>query len=133
MWSATVNGAAVVPVTDAKREFDSVAADGDPNAVLTIDLKLASRSKDPKHVTAAAPLVAAPVMLAEWKLEPDTNQRLVYRTRIVTPIGGVPDISGFAGVARIFGGNDAAHASYLFLLVYRVGSVRGGGMALGES
>jgi hypothetical protein len=117
LWSASVNGAAVVPVTDAKANLIPLPQHADPNAVLTIDLKLASRSKDPKRVTAGTPLVGAPVMLAEWKVEPDTNQRLVYDRGSLTPVGGVPDISGFAGAARMFGGNDAAHAWYLFLLV----------------
>ena len=117
LWFASVNGTAVVPVTNATANLIPLPQHADPNAILTIDLKLASRSKDPKRVTAGTPLVGAPVMLAEWKVEPDTNQRLVYDRGSLTPIGGVPDISGFAGVARIFGGNDAAHAWYLFLLV----------------
>jgi hypothetical protein len=117
LWSASVNGVAVVPVTDAKANLIPLPQHGDPNAILTIDVKLASRSKDPRRVTAGTPLVGAPVMLAEWKVEPDTNQRLVYDRGSLTPIGGVPDTSGFAGVARMFGGNDAAHAWYLFLLV----------------
>jgi len=117
LWSASVNGVAVVPVTDAKANLIPLPQHADPNAILAIDVKLASRSKDPKRVTAGTPLVGAPVMLAEWKVEPDTNQRLVYDRGSLTPIGGVPDISGFAGVARMFGGNDAAHAWYLFLLV----------------
>ena len=33
----------------------------------------------------AAPIVAAPVMLAEWKLEPDEGQRLIYQTGTLTP------------------------------------------------
>ena len=65
-------------------------------------LKLAERSKSPKRVKVATPIVAAPVMLAEWKLEPDTAQRLVYRKGSLTPVGGVADVSGFAGLARIF-------------------------------
>ncbi len=75
--------------------------------VLAIDLKLAERSKNPKRVKVATPIVAAPVMLAEWKLEPDTAQRLVYRDGSLTPVGGVADVSGFAGLARMFGRRDA--------------------------
>jgi hypothetical protein len=115
LWSASINGAAVVPVTNATANLIPLPQHTDPNAVLTIDLKLASRSKDPKRVTAGTPLVGAPVMLAEWKVEPDTNQRLVFERGSLTPVGGVADISGFAGVARMFGGNGAAHAWYLFL------------------
>ncbi len=118
LWSASVNGIAVVPVTDAKANLIPLPQHADPNAVLTVDLKLASRSKDPKRVTAGTPLVDAPVMLAEWKVEPDTNQRLMYDRGTLTPIGGVADISGFAGIARMFAGGDAAHAWYLVLLTF---------------
>ncbi len=58
----------------------------------------------------AAPIVSAPVMLAEWKLEPDTGQRLVYRRGSLTPVGGMPDVSGFAELARMFTGNESSRA-----------------------
>src|ERR1043166_676310 len=109
-WSATVNGAAVVPVMDAGANLIPLPQRADPNAVLTLDLKLAARSSSATRVSIAAPIVAAPVMLAEWKLEPDTNQRLLYRSGSLTPVGGVPDVSGFAGLARMFTGEDAGRA-----------------------
>ena len=109
LWSATVNGAAVVPVTDAQSDLIPLPQHADPNAVLTLDLKLAG-TNDPKLITVAAPVVNAPVLLAEWKLEPDTGQRLVYRHGSLTPAGGMPDISGFAELARVFTGGDASRA-----------------------
>ena len=122
MWSATVNGAPVVPVKDDKANLIPLPQQADPNAVLAIDLKLAddaqnalARSKNPKRVKIATPVVGAPVMLAEWKLEPDTAQRLVYREGSLTPAGGVPDVSGFAGLARTFGGDDAGRAALSLL------------------
>ena len=110
LWSATVNGAPVVPVKDGGANLIPLPQQADPNAVLAIDLKLAERSKNPKRVKLATPSVGAPVMLAEWKLEPDTAQKLVYREGSLTPVGGVPDVSGFAGLARMFGGDDAGSA-----------------------
>ena len=116
LWSATVNGAAVVPVIDGKANLIPLPQRADPNAVLTLDLKLAARSPDAKALTIAAPIVGAPVMLAEWKLSPDEGQRLVYRGGSLTPVGGVPDISGFAGLkGRMFMGGDGGRA--LFLLI----------------
>src|SRR6266404_410887 len=76
LWSATVNGAAVAPVMDGKDNLIPLPQRADPNAVLTLDLKLAAKSASPRRVRIEAPKVHAPVMLAEWKLEPDTNQRL---------------------------------------------------------
>jgi hypothetical protein len=114
LWSAAVNGAAVVPVTDAQADLIPLPQHADPNAVLTLDLKLAG-TNDPQRVAVAAPIVNVPVMLAEWKLEPDTGQRLVYRRGSLTPAGGVLDISGFAELARTFAGDDSSRAlSWLF-------------------
>ena len=90
-------------MTDAQANLIPLPQHADPNAVLTLDLKLAG-TNDPKRVTVAAPIVNAPVMLAEWKLEPDTGQRLVYRRGSLTPAGGIPDVSGFAELARMFTG-----------------------------
>lgn len=111
LWSATVNGATVVPVKDGKANLIPLPQRADPNAVQTLDLKLASRSKQPKQVTVAAPVVTAPVLLAEWTLQPDTGQRLVYRKGSLAPAGGLPDVSGFAGLARLFAGRSAAQTS----------------------
>jgi hypothetical protein len=72
--------------------------------VLELDLKMASPSSDSQHVRVEAPVADAPVMLAEWKLEPDTGQRLVYQDGSVMPAGGVPDVSGFAQLARLLSG-----------------------------
>lgn len=102
LWSASVNGVSVVPVTDTNSNLIPLPQGGDPNAVLTVDLKLASVSKYPNQVQVAAPMLNAPVMLAEWRLGPDAGQRLVYRRGSLTPAGGETDNSGFAQLARAF-------------------------------
>jgi hypothetical protein len=122
LWSATVNGQAVVPVTDARANLIPLPQRTDPNAVLTLDLKLASRSKSAGRVAVAAPIAHAPVMLAEWTLHPDTGQRLVFRHGSLTPADSATDVSGFAQLARMFGGGHAeevvvsALAALAFLL-----------------
>jgi hypothetical protein len=112
LWSASVNGAAVVPMKDNKTDLIPLPQQADPNAVLAIDLKLATRAKNPRHVTLATPSVGAPVMLAEWKLEPDTAQRLVYREGSLTPVDAVVDTSGFAQLVRMFSGVDSVQAIF---------------------
>lgn len=107
LWSATVNGQPVVPVMDARANLIPLPQHADPNAVLTLDFKLASRSKSAARVTVTAPVVSAPVMLAEWKLKPDTGQRLVFRHGSLTPVDGTTDVSGFAQLARMFRGRHA--------------------------
>src|SRR6185295_14703375 len=115
LWSATVNGAAVVPVKDGKANLIPLPQRADPNAVLTLDLKLASRSKSAQRVAVAAPVVEAPMMLAEWKIEPDAGQRLAFLAGSLTPVGGVPDVSGFAQLGRMFA-SDAGRAVSLLAM-----------------
>jgi hypothetical protein len=111
LWSVTVNGAAVVPVIDGNADLIPLPQHADPDTVLTIDLKLAStNSTGANRVSVAAPVVDAPVMLAQWKLEPDEGQRLAYLKGSLTPVGGVTDVSGFAQLARLFKGDQAGRA-----------------------
>jgi hypothetical protein len=111
LWSATVNGAAVVPVIDGTNDLIPLPQRADPDAVLTIELKLAATNSDSTtRVTIAAPIVAAPVMLAQWKIEPDEGQRLVYLKGSLTPVGGVTDVSGFAQLAQLFKGDEGDRA-----------------------
>ncbi|MBI4658629.1 MAG: hypothetical protein HY735_07240 [Verrucomicrobia bacterium] len=110
LWSATVNGVAAVPVVVDKANLIPLPQRGYPNAIIAVDLKVAAPSMNPKRVTVAAPIVAAPVMLAEWQMEPDAKHRLVYRRGSLTPVGGIPDESGFAGLARLLTGAWGAEA-----------------------
>jgi hypothetical protein len=127
LWSATVNDAPVVPVTDSNANLIPLPQQADPNAVLAIKLKLASRSKDARSLTIATPSVAAPVMLAEWKLEPDTAQRLEYVSGSLTPVGGAVDASGFVGVASaISGGGKLALAAAIGFMLLAILCWRGG-------
>ena len=70
-------------------------------------------------------------MLAEWKLEPDTGQRLVYRHGSLTPAGGMPDVSGFAELARMFTGERSQPRADLAFRRAGVDGAGGGGVALG--
>jgi len=116
LWSATVNGASVVPVMDDQANLIPLPQHADPDTVLTIDLKLAGRSPVAKKLTLIAPSVAAPVMLAEWKLEPDEGQRLVYQSGTLAPANGAGDISGFAQLARMAHGAQAGGTLRLLLM-----------------
>lgn len=115
LWSAMVDGTAVVPVKEGDGNLIPLPQRTDPNVVLKLDLKLAAKSSRPSRVTVAAPLVDAPVMLAEWQLEPDAGQRLVYRQGSLTPEGGVLEVSGFAQLARLFQGRAGGQATGLLV------------------
>ena len=101
LWSATVNGAAVVPVMDGTADLVPLPQHADPDAVLALDLKLASRSDNARHLNLSLPVVDAPVMLAEWKLAPDDGQQLVFRGGSLSPVNGSSDISGFTQLTRL--------------------------------
>ncbi|HXR06997.1 MAG TPA: hypothetical protein VN765_06680, partial [Candidatus Acidoferrum sp.] len=75
LWSASINGTPVVPVSDGKASLVPLPQSADANGVLRLDLKLASQSRDAEKVTVSAPIADAPVMLAEWKIEPDPGRR----------------------------------------------------------
>ncbi len=101
LWSVTVNGTAVVPVTDERANLIPLPQHADPNALNDLQIKLAAKAGNPNRFTVAAPILSAPVLLAEWKLEPDSGKRLIYRGGSLTPAGIVPDISGYAGLLRL--------------------------------
>ena len=101
LWSVSVNGAPAVPVTDGGANLIPLPQRSDPNAVNEIKLKLAAKAPNPGRLRLTAPTVSAPVLLTEWKLEPDTGRRLVYERGTLTPVGGVTDVSGFAGMYHL--------------------------------
>jgi hypothetical protein len=102
LWSATINGTSAVPVQDGKSSLIPLPQSSDPDAVLELALKLASQSADTRRIQIAAPTSDAPVMLADWKIEPDTGRRLVFEKGSVRPADGSPDNSGFSQLARLF-------------------------------
>lgn len=113
LWAVTVNGVTAVPTLDGNTHLIPMPQSGDPSAVSVVELKLASRSGDPSRVSAAAPIVGAPVLLAEWKLHPDAGQRLDYRKGSLAPAHGIFDNSGFTQVFRLL--RDGATPFLLFV------------------
>lgn len=104
LWSALVNGAPVVPVKDQDANLIPLPQRVDPNSVLKLDLKLAAKSGNASRIHVAAPIVNAPVMLAEWRLEPDAGQRLMFVNGSLAPVNETQDGSGFGQLTRMFGG-----------------------------
>src|SRR5688572_17912499 len=107
LWAATVNGTNVTPVMDGDAHLIRLPQRADPNTALTLEFKLASRASNRERMRVAAPIVAAPVLLAEWKVDPDTRQRLVYKGGSLMPAHGSADASGFAQLANVFQGRGA--------------------------
>jgi hypothetical protein len=102
LWSAIVNGSPAVPVTDRTNSLIPLPRSSDPNALLTVDLKLASRSPKAGRIRITGPAPDAPVLLSEWRVEPENGRRLVYRGGTLQPVGGRSDSSGFAQLVGLF-------------------------------
>jgi hypothetical protein len=118
LWSVTVNDKPAVPVMDHNSILIPLPQHTDPDAVLALDLQVAATSSIPLRVSLAAPIVAAPVMLAKWQIEPDQGQRLEYETGTLTPASQLPDRSGFAQIAlAIRGGHFADMLSCLCMML----------------
>lgn len=105
LWSVTVNDKPAVPVTDQNSILIPLPQHADPDAVLALNLQVAATSSVPQHVSLAAPVVAAPVMLAKWQIEPDQGQKLEYQSGTLTPANRLPDNSGFGQMAQAFRGH----------------------------
>lgn len=135
LWSVTVNNSPAVPVMDGAASLIPLPPHAAPDAVLTVDLKVANDASGASNVKLAAPILAAPVLLEQWKLEPDDGRRLKFVAGSLLPVDGTPDISGFSEVARLFQGGYGPEAwkclltglAFLFLsLVIWVWAARAG-------
>ncbi len=105
LWSVRINNKPVVPVVDQNSILIPLPQHTDPDAVLALDLQVAATSSVPSRVRLAAPIVAAPVMLAQWQIEPDEGQKAVYESGTLTPANAPADNSGFAQIAQAFRGD----------------------------
>ncbi len=110
LWSVTLDGVAVVPVKDEQGNLIPLPHRADPDVVSELRVKIASKARDAERLEVAAPVISAPVLLAEWRLEPAGGRRLVYRGGTLTPANGITDASGFAGLSRMFTSRDGSRA-----------------------
>jgi len=95
LWSAKVNGKDVVPVSDQVATLIPLPQDLPPDTVIPVVLKLALKSEKPTRVRVALPAVDAPVLLSDWKVNPDEGYRLTLKGGTVRPVQHPGDISGF--------------------------------------
>jgi hypothetical protein len=122
LWSVTVNDKPAVPVTDQNSILIPLPQHTDPDTVLALDLQVAATSSIPLRVSLAAPVVAAPVMLAKWQVVPDQGQKLVYKSGTLTPANQLPDSSGFAQIAlTIRSGHSGELLTFIFAALLFLG------------
>ncbi len=114
LWEAKVNGAKVVPVADKNDTLIPLPTKADPSAVLTVDLKLATKSADRESVRLAAPAIAAPVLLSEWKVTPDEKYEVAFIEGNIEPKMR-ENRSGFAWLVNVTRGHYYNQARTLLL------------------
>lgn len=101
LWSVTINGSPVVPVQDGAVSLIPMPQQADPNRINELLIKLAARSGDSQRLTLSLPSLAAPVLLSEWRLEPEAGRRLVYRGGTITPADPIPSETGLRAWMRL--------------------------------
>lgn len=102
LWSVTVNGITVVPVTAGKSRLIPLPQKSDPGAVHDLQIKIASKQAGARHLVIGAPILAAPILLADWRVLPESGQRLVFRRGSLLPEAGSVDESAFATLVRFW-------------------------------
>lgn len=103
LWSVMVDGAPVVPVKDATSSLIPLPGRADPEVVMEVVVKMANKAASARRLTLRAPVVAAPILLAEWRLEPSDGRRLIFRGGTLAPTDEGVDPTGFGALSRMFG------------------------------
>ena len=112
LWSVLVNGQVVVPARDRGANLIPLPQQNDPNTVSDVRVKFASKASDPNRFVTRSPGINAPVLLAQWRIEPESGRRVVYKGGSVRPSGVVKDGSGFGAFNRLFTGELSGAARF---------------------
>jgi hypothetical protein len=104
LWSVMVNSNAVVPVQDDRANLIPLPQHSDPNTLNEVIVKLAATAARPRRLTLETPAVAAPVLLADWRLIPDNDRRLDFRGGTLTPTAPAAAPTGFTALTQLLSG-----------------------------
>jgi hypothetical protein len=126
LWSVRVQGREVVPVTDQSETLIPLPQNVVPNTIIPVDLKIASKATDEREIKLELPKIAAPILLADWQVQPDEGYRLKFRGGVLSPQHGQSDVSGFAWLSLLTDGrlgNDPRVLAWAVMIVLLVGSL----------
>ncbi|MDR2862997.1 MAG: hypothetical protein LBV54_03860 [Puniceicoccales bacterium] len=76
LWTARVDNADVLPVTDAATTLIPLPARPDANTLLTVDLRFAGTAADTAKIRLDAPALGAPIINTRWEVTPDKETSL---------------------------------------------------------
>ncbi len=116
LWSSMVNGARVVPVADGKDTLVPLPQHSDPDAVITLAIKIAAKSPDARSVQLQLPVAAAPILQTDWRVDPEANHQLIFRQGSVRPaIGGV-EWTGYEWLHQLLTGKGSSESVLVLVL-----------------
>ena len=96
LWSAIVNGKKVTPVSGKSATLLPLPQNADPNTLITVDLKLATPGSEAEELAISTPALQAPVLLTDWKFNPEPGYRLDYVAGNIEPlVTQAPVANGF--------------------------------------
>ncbi len=128
LWTASVNGREVVPVTEGEDTLVPLPPSEGPDAVTTVDLRVAQNGGSGLLVTPAAPAPLAPVVSTAWAFTPDAGRSLVATGGDMSQISGPASRDGISELfehLRTPGGVLAAFAVSAFA-GFGIGALRTG-------
>ncbi|MBI1178579.1 LysM peptidoglycan-binding domain-containing protein [bacterium] len=102
LWNSMIDGAKVVPVADGNDTLIPLPQKSDPNDIITLDLKVASKSANARDVGLKLPVIASPVLQTDWQVEPEANHRLVFQDGALKPTNTSVDFTGFEWLRDLF-------------------------------
>ncbi|HAV61480.1 MAG TPA: hypothetical protein DCY13_03845, partial [Verrucomicrobiales bacterium] len=104
LWNSMIGGVKVVPVAAGDDTLIPLPQHSDPNEIITLTLKLASKASSADEVALALPVVGAPVLQTDWSVEPETNHRLVFREGDLRPLRAGVEFTGYDLFGAILAG-----------------------------
>jgi len=104
LWNSMVDGVKVIPVADGGDTLIPLPQKSDPNELITLDLKLAAKATDAEEVGLKLPVVKAPVLQTDWRVEPEANHRLVFREGSLLPVNASTEFTGFEWLRNVLRG-----------------------------
>ena len=108
LWETKVAGKRVLPITQVASESEGeretilvpLPKVQNLNAPIEVSLKFAPKLSNDDDVRVTLPKVGSPLLLSNWSVNPDPENRLDFVTGNTSPTNPRPDSSGFAWLKR---------------------------------
>ena len=116
LWSASVNGEKVIPITADGASLIPLRAEADANQYHQVDIQLASSASEANPITIALPQLGVPVLYSNWRLEAAYGQRLRHLDGNVVPKQETRRSNGYRQLQQLMYGSGPWPAGALLKL-----------------